>query len=209
MNKTEQDIETIEEITFNDYGNNAEIFWEKTKDHDVDQNYAAFLEPFKGRKSLDILDFGCGPGRDLIYFKSLGHNPVGLDGTKEFCQMAKDNSDCPILCQSFNDLKLEDNIFDGIFANASLFHVPSKNLSKVLKDLHNALRPNGILFTSNPRGDQEGWSTPERYGNFMQFDQSSNYLKDAGFEIIDHYYRPSGLERKDQKWLAMVNRALK
>lgn len=200
-------IEDIEEITFTDYGAKAEMFWERTKDHDVSQNYAAFLEPFEGRIGLDILDFGCGPGRDIAYFKSLGHNPVGLDGTAEFCQMARDMTDCPVFEQSFNELELEKHSFDGVFANASMFHVPSSNLHNVLTDLHSCLRPGGILFTSNPRGDEEGWQGPGRYGNFMQYDRSKEYLENAGFRLIDHYYRPPDLPRAEQKWLAMVSRA--
>ena len=202
-------IKNIENITFDDYGSNAVRFWDRTKDHDVTQNYAAFLAPFGKRVGLDILDFGCGPGRDLIYFKSLGHNPVGLDGTPEFCDMAREQSGCPVLLQSFNDLMLEKNNFDGIFANASMFHVPSDNLDKVLSDLHQALRPDGILFTSNPRGNEEGWSSPTRYGNFMQFDESLQYLERAGFDLVDHYFRPPNLPREEQKWLAMVSRARK
>ena len=202
-------IKNIEEITFNDYGSNADNFWERTKDHDVTQNYAAFLEPFEGRTGLDILDFGCGPGRDVAYFKSLGHNPVGLDGTPEFCEMVREMTGCEALLQSFNDLDLEENRFDGVFANASMFHVPSENLHKVLTDLHRAIRPGGILFTSNPRGDEEGWSTPTRYGNFMQLEASLNYLETAGYELVDHYYRPPNLPREEQKWLAMVSRVKK
>jgi len=202
-------INEIEEITFKDYGDKADNFWQRTKDHDVSQNYAAFLEPFEGRVGLDILDFGCGPGRDLMYFKSLGHVPVGLDGTEEFCDMARENSQCHVLHQSFNSLDLEDNSFDGIFANASIFHVPSHNLHKVMNDLWAALKPGGILFTSNPRGDEEGWSNPGRYGNFMQFEKSEAYLEAAGFTVVNHYYRPQGLPIEKQNWLAIVSRAVK
>lgn len=202
-------IKEIEKVTFSSYGQKAESFWENTKDHDVNQNYNAFLAPFNGKIGLDILDFGCGPGRDVLYFKSLGHNPVGLDGTLEFCEMARQQTGCPILHQSFNDLDLEENSFDGVFANASMFHVPSDNLDKVLKDLQISLRPGGILFTSNPRGDEEGWSSPERYGNFMQLDKSTEYLVNAGFKVLDHYYRPPGLPIEEQKWLAMVSQTTK
>ena len=202
-------IKEIEQITFTDYGAKASDFWENTKDHDVSQNYAAFLAPFDGKKDLDILDFGCGPGRDIAYFKSLGHNPVGLDGTSEFCHMARQMTGCPVLEQSFNDLDLAENSFDGVFANASMFHVPSNNLLKVLRDLHRTLRSGGILFTSNPRGDEEGWQGRSRYGNFMQYDKSKKYLEKAGFKELDHYYRPPDLPREKQKWLAMVSRAQK
>ncbi|MBL4603405.1 MAG: class I SAM-dependent methyltransferase [Emcibacteraceae bacterium] len=201
-----ENVKKIEKITFDDYNGKASKFWENTKDHDVSQNYTAFLAPFDGKKSLDILDFGCGPGRDILYFKSIGHNPVGLDGASEFCEMARKLTGCRVLEQSFNDLDLVENSFDGVFANASMFHVPRKNLAKVLKDLYKALRPNGILFTSNPRGDDDGWQRPGRYGNFMQYDQSLVYLEDAGFKIIDHYYRPPNLPRDQQNWLAMVSK---
>ncbi len=202
-------INNIDKITFDSYGNRAKTFWERTKDHDVTQNYDAFLKLFGDRKGLDVLDFGCGPGRDIAYFKSIGHNPVGLDGTREFCEMAREMTKQPVLQQTFNNLELEENSFDGVFANASMFHVPSENLHKVLTDLHRALRPNGVLFMSNPRGDEEGCATPERYGNFMQIDKSLEYLEKAGYRILDHYYRPPGLPREEQNWLAIVSIAIK
>ncbi len=55
------------------YDEHAEGFWQGTKDHDVTQNYQAFLSAMPKGRPLDILDFGCGPGRDLLYFKQLGH----------------------------------------------------------------------------------------------------------------------------------------
>ncbi len=70
--------------------------------------------------------------------------------------------------------------------NASLFHVPSLVLPKVLKQLHDALRVNGILFSSNPRGSGEGWSG-NRYGHYMEVEESRRYWEEAGFEIVDVY----------------------
>jgi SAM-dependent methyltransferase len=184
-------LDAIETVTLGYYDENAESFWEGTKDHDVAQNYAAFLAPFSDRKTLDILDLGCGPGRDVKYFQSLGHRPVGLDGSVEFCRMAR---------------QLQPQAFDGIFANASLFHVPGRELPKVLKELHSALRPAGILFSSDPRGNDEGWQG-QRYGHYMQLDASERYLAQAGFEVIHHYYRrPAGKPIHEQPWLAIVSR---
>jgi SAM-dependent methyltransferase len=200
---TEQ-LAEIEEITLSHYDVNAQSFWQGTKDHDVTQNYRALLSQFPAGHTLDILDFGCGPGRDLSYFKSLGHRPVGLDGSNTFCVMARANSGCQVLHQHFLSLSLPSHGFDGIFANASLFHVPSQELPRVLQDLHRALRPGGILFTSNPRGRTEGWSG-QRYGHFMEFDVSNMYLEAAGFRILDHYYRPSGVPCAAQPWLAIVS----
>ena len=207
MNQEISRLTEIEIITLSHYDQNADSFWHGTRDHDVTQNYAAFLAPFPSGKILDILDFGCGPGRDVKYFQSLGHRTVGLDGSKMFCTMARQYTQCEILQQNFLKLTLEQQAFDGIFANASLFHVPSQELPRVLTELHAALRPGGILFLSNPRGNQEGWNG-QRYGHYMQFQDSQVYLERAGFEILDHYYRPFGKPINEQPWLAIVSRKM-
>ena len=204
INNSHVDLEEIEKFTIAHYEDNAESFRVGTKDHDVSQNVAALLGALPKDKTLDILDFGCGPGRDMCVFKSLGHRPVGLDGSKEFCKMAQQLSDCPTLNQQFLKLELKDNNYDGIFANASLFHVPSQELPRVLRELHSALRKDGILFSSNPRGNAEGWQG-QRYGHYMEIEASETFLEQSGFRIIEHYYRPSGKPREQQPWLAIVS----
>lgn len=203
-----RDLNNIESATIRYYDMNAVSFWEGTKDHDVTQNFNAFLDACQPDKSLDILDLGCGPGRDMLHFKSLGHRPVGLDGSDVFCRMALNYTGCTVWHQSFLNLDLPKEGFDGIFANAALFHVPSQELSRVLKELNRALRHGGILFTSNPRGNKEGWNG-DRYGHYMEFNNYRVYLDEAGFEIIYHYYRPQGEPCHKQPWLAVVSGCLK
>ena len=197
-------LDDIERSTIDHYERNSESFWQGTRDHDVSQNIDAFLNALPKGKPLDILDLGCGPGRDMCTFKSFGHRPVGLDGSKAFCTMAYQNSGCPVLHQQFLNLELEQGSFDGVFANASLFHVPSQEIARVLRALHSALRPGGILFSSNPRGNGEGWQG-QRYGHYMEIEESKAYLDDSGFTVIDHYYRPAGLPREQQPWIAIVS----
>ena len=206
MERRNEELVEIETITLSHYNQNAQAFWSGTKDHDVTQNYAAFLAPFPKDKTLDILDLGCGPGRDVGYFKSLGHRPVGLDGSEAFCAMARAYTGCLILKQQFLSLELPRHAFDGIFANASLFHVPSQQLPRVLADLYAALKPGGILFLSNPRGNDEGWSG-QRYGHYMQVETSRLFLENAGFAVLDYYYRPLGKPNHEQPWLAIVAQA--
>jgi len=198
------DLVEIEKLNIAHYDENAESFRIGTKDHDVSQNIAALLDVLPKEKTLDILDFGCGPGRDMCVFKSMGHRPTGLDGSKEFCKMAVKQSGCPTLNQQFLKLELEENRYDGIFANASLFTVPSQELPRVLKELHSALRKDGILFSSNPRGNAEGWQG-QRYGHYMEFEASETFLHQSGFKIINHFYRPEGMPREHQPWLAIVS----
>ena len=199
----DQDLRNISHTTIGHYRVNAEAFYHGTIDHDVSQNYQALLEAIGRPAPLKILDFGCGPGRDLLYFKNQGHHPTGLDGCPEFCQMAKAYSGCPVLEQDFLALDLKAGFFDGVFANASLFHVPSSELGRVLSELNACLRPCGILFSSNPRGDVEGWDG-QRYGNYMEINTYERFLKNAGFAINHHYYRPPGQPRAQQPWLAVV-----
>lgn len=207
MEQKTKDLAQIESLTLSHYQHNAEAFWLGTKDHDVAQNYVAFLAALPKDQALDILDFGCGPGRDVHYFKSLGHRPVGLDGCEAFCMMARRHTDCKILHQNFLGLDLANLRFDGIFANASLFHIPRRELPCVLETLHAALRPGGILFASNPHGnDEEGWSG-KRFGHFMCVESIRRYLEDAGFTVLDHYYRPQGKPFHEQPWLAILAQA--
>ncbi len=193
----------VEKHTIAHYQSNAESFWTGTREHDVSQNIDAFLSALPANGSLDILDFGCGPGRDLCTFRSLGHSPVGLDGCAAFCQMAEKQSGCPTLHQQFLELDLGEGLFDGVFANASLFHIPGQELPRVLADLHRALRPDGILFSSNPRGEGEGWQG-QRYGHYIEFETYERYFNEAGFQVLDHYYRPAGQPREQQPWIAIV-----
>ncbi len=186
------------------YEGSADRFWEGTKDHDVTQNCAALLDGLEGAGPFTILDLGCGPGRDLAYFQSLGHEAVGLDGCAAFCRMARAYTGCEVLEQDFLALALEPARFDGIFANATLFHVPSRELPRVLGELRAALKPRGVLFSSNPHGDnQEGWSG-ERYGCHFDLPRWRQIVTDAGFQEIAHYYRPEGKPRREQPWLATV-----
>jgi SAM-dependent methyltransferase len=204
---TEQLAETSS-ITLGHYNQHANSFWEGTRDHDVSQNRDALLEHLQGEGPFRILDFGCGPGRDLQIFRDLGHEAIGLEGAERFVQLARQHSGCEVWHQDFLSLELPSEYFDGIFANAALFHVPSQELPRILRELWVTLKPDGVLFSSNPRGDnEEGWSG-ERYGVYYNLERWRELLLDAGFVEITHYYRPPGLPRAQQPWLASLWRKI-
>ena len=194
----------ITRATLEHYDSQAEDFWRGTRDHDVSQNMAALLKHLQGAPPFTILDFGCGPGRDLKAFVDLGHVAVGLEGSARFAAMARAYSGCEVLEQDFLKLDLPPARFDGVFANASLFHVPGLELPRVLRELHASLKPGGVLFSSNPRGaNEEGWNRG-RYGAYHDLEAWRRYLSAAGFAELDHYYRPPGLPREQQPWLASI-----
>jgi SAM-dependent methyltransferase len=198
------DLAHISGATLDHYDRQAESFWQATRDHDVRQNIDALLARIEGTPPFAVLDFGCGPGRDLRTFAELGHVATGLEGAPAFVAMARAHSGCDVLQQDFLHLRLPRQRFDGIYANASLFHVPTSELPRVLSELHAALKPRGVLFASNPHGDDvEGWNRG-RYGAYHAPATWSRFVTNAGFELIDEYFRPAGLPRADQPWLATV-----
>lgn len=208
MKLEKRDLDRIAALTLEHYNQRAQDFWEGTRGHDVSQNIAALLRHIEGEPPFAILDLGCGPGRDLKVFAGLGHVAVGLDGAERFAQMARENSGCEVLRQDLLALDLPPKRFDGVFANAVLFHVPSQELPRVLAALHATLKPGGVLFSSNPRGNnEEGWSRG-RYGAYHDLESWHRYMTLAGFAELEHYYRPPGLPRSQQPWLATVWRRL-
>ena len=204
MKLSPSDLEKISTLTLEHYNQRAEDFREGTSDHDVSQNIAALLRHIESAPPLTILDFGCGPGRDLKTFAALGHVPIGLEGAARFVEMARTDTGCEVWQQDFLRLDLPDARFDGVFANASLFHVPSEQLPTVLRQLHDTLKPGGVLFSSNPRGEnEEGWNRG-RYGRYHDLAAWRGWTTNAGFIELEHYYRPAGLPRAQQPWLASV-----
>jgi SAM-dependent methyltransferase len=210
MDKTgPEDLTRIAATTLAHYDARAAAFWEGTRDHDVRQNIDALLRHVRGAPPFRILDFGCGPGRDLAAFRALGHEAIGLDGSPALAALARKHSGCEVWEQDFLALDLPASHFDGIFANASLFHVPKSELARVLRALSAALKDDGVLFASNPRGsNEEGWNGG-RYGAYHDLEAWRAYVTGAGFTELEHYYRPPGLPRERQPWLATVWRKRK
>lgn len=201
---TLEELARLRQSTLAHYEQNAQAFWQGTKDHDVAQNTDALLAHLEGDDAHDILDLGCGPGRDLMTFRAAGHSAVGLDGSAAFVAMARTHSGCEVWHQDLLALELPERRFDGVFANAVLFHVPSQELPRVLRELRGTLRPGGALFTSNPRGPDVERGDGSRYGCYLTAETWCAYLTEAGFKELDRYYRPAGRPREEQPWLATV-----
>jgi len=162
------------------------------------------LRNIGGTPPFTILDLGCGPGRDLKAFTEMGHVAIGVEGASRLAAMARAHSGCEVWEQDLLALDLPGARFDGVFANAVLFHVPAQELARVLGELHATLKPGGILFSSNPRGDnEEGWNRG-RYGSYHDLAAWRRFASEAGFVEVEHYYRPEGLPREQQPWLATV-----
>ena len=153
------ELQELTRRTIGHYEFNSESYQIGTVDHDVSQNYKALLDSIEYEIPFKILDFGCGPRRNLRYFKSLDHIPTGIEGSETFVKVARTSIGCDVHHMNFINLDLPQFEYDGIFANATLFHVPRQEINRVMIELHETLKERGVLFCSNPRGNnQEGFS---------------------------------------------------
>jgi SAM-dependent methyltransferase len=112
MTQLLDDLAFITAKTLEHYNERAAEFWEGTRDHDVTQNIEALLRHIRGAPPLRILDFGCGPGRDLAAFRSLGHEPTGLEGSPPLAAMAREHTGCEVWEQDFLALTLPAGHFE-------------------------------------------------------------------------------------------------
>jgi SAM-dependent methyltransferase len=185
----------------------AEEYEAETRDRDMLADYRLFLRHLGAspkRGALDLLDLGCGPGRDLVHFARLGHRVVGVEGSTRFVERAREVSGCLVWQQDLLSLDLPPARFDGVFASASLFHVPPEALPHVLGAIRAALRPDGIFFSLNPRGhDEQGWLGP-RFCFYPRVATWSRIVRAAGFHRLACAYRPPGVPRAQQVWVSTV-----
>ena len=140
-----------ENTNINWYNQHAEDFILRSAQDDMSWPYSDFLSALT-QTPAKILDLGCGPGRDLVYFKNKGYQVEGLDASETFCQHAEKISHARIIHQKFSELNLEPESYDGIFANAVLMHIEPKDREAFLKEIFCALRTNGIFYAHFPKG---------------------------------------------------------
>jgi SAM-dependent methyltransferase len=147
-------------LTLDYYEQNAEAFDHRTREIDLSPLYEEFL-PLLPAGGF-ILDAGCGTGRDSAAFLKRGFRVLAMDASKAMVERAAQRIRQPVLHISFAQMQF-DNEFDGIWASASLLHVPKREMPQVFQDLHDALVARGILHASFRRGEGEGF----REGRFF------------------------------------------
>ena len=187
------------------YNTNAHRFTSDTLNvefSNIQDSFLAQLPP-----GALILDFGCGSGRDSRYFLQKGYRVEACDGSEEMVKASTRNAGIPVKKMLFSELN-EENRYDGIFACASILHVPSKELPDILTRMKRAVKPGGILYISFKYGTFEGI----RNGRYFtdQTEESLQVILDkvGGLEIIRTGItgdaRPG---REDEKWLNVLLRA--
>ena len=185
------------------YNENAKKYFDKTINVDMRKQYEMFLKYIKdGGK---ILDFGCGSGRDSLYFHNLGYEVYPIDGSIEMCKLAHQYTSLPVKCINFNELS-DIDFYDGIWACSTILHVPRKELLSVLIKLRDSLKQDGYMYTSFTDGyDKEENKEDGRYFNDLSKDKFISLSSAAGFEIIDQSTNKSlVLSHKDVYWSSYI-----
>ena len=187
----------------NYYDENAKEFFDGTVDADMSSHHDKFLKLMPENGS--ILDAGCGSGRDAKIFKDLCFQVSAIDGSLEMCRLASEFSGVDVKHMQFQEINFV-NEFDGIWASASLLHVPSDELDLVLGNLKTALKENGILYASFKYGDFEG-ERNGRYFNDLTESAAIEIFEKNEFNVIETWITSDSRKgREDEKWTNILVR---
>lgn len=183
------------------YNENASSFFEGTVGEDMSENYKAFLERLP--QDAHILDAGCGSGRDSLAFKEMGYQVTAIDASEELCKLAAEYIRQEVRNIRFEELDYE-NAFDGIWACASLLHVPSVELPQVIEKLAKASKEDGVMYASFKYGDFEG----ERNGRYfydLTEEKAEELFTVGGLKVVKMWITGDVREgRGDEKWLNLI-----
>lgn len=189
--------------TLNYYDQNADIFVQGTVSVDFKETQDKFLQALSGK---NILDFGCGSGRDTKYFMESGLDVTAIDGSQKLCKRASEYTGIQVKHMMFQDLD-EVDCYDGIWACSSILHLPKDELKAVFNKMGRALKPNGIIYTSFKYGDFEG----ERNGRFFtdfNLEIFKDFIKDVKDILIEEAWITGDVRpgREEEKWLNLLLR---
>ena len=190
--------------TINYYNQNAENFIANTQNADMHPTQERFLRLLDANTS--ILDFGCGSGRDTKYFLEKGYQVTATDGSAELCRLASEFTGIKVKEMLFQELDAM-NQYDGIWACSSILHLPKKELLPVIQKMCEALKDNGIIYTSFKYGDFEGERNGRYFTDFTEKTFREVIEKVPELTIEEHWItsdvRPG---RGEEKWLNLLLR---
>ena len=190
--------------TINYYNQNAENFIANTQNADMHPTQERFLRLLDANTS--ILDFGCGSGRDTKYFLEKGYRVTATDGSSELCRLASEFTGIKVKEMLFQELDAI-NQYDGIWACSSILHLPKKELLPVIQKMCEALKDNGIIYTSFQYGDFEGERNGRYFTDFTEKTFREVVEKIPELTIEEHWItsdvRPG---RGEEKWLNLILR---
>ena len=186
------------------YNQNADMFAQGTRlvDFTIVQERFRKMLPVGSR----ILDFGCGSGRDTKYFLEKGYQVAATDGSAELCRLAGSFTGIRVKEMLFQELD-EIGVYDGIWACSSILHLPKQELLPVIQKMCNALKDNGVIYTSFKYSNFEGERNGRYFTDFME-DTFGKFIKVIPELTVEEQWitldvRPG---RGEEKWLNLILR---
>lgn len=187
--------------TISYYDKNAAEFCKNTIDADMSFCRDKFLKYLKDGDA--ILDAGCGSGRDSLVFKQLGYHVTAMDASPKICQEAEKVLGQKVLCKTFEELD-DENVYDGVWACASLLHVPKERMGEVLYRLKRTLKDGGILYASFKYGEEEK-IVNGRLFNYYNEQSLRTLMCENGFDVLELFVTQDVREdRHEEKWVNVV-----
>ena len=180
------------------YNDNAEDYFNYTVDVDMSEHYKRFLKYLPD--NAYILDVGCGSGRDSMFFKSVGYRVKAIDGSEKLCELASAYLGEKVENKWFMEVDYTD-LFDGIWANASLLHAERNTIDLVIEKLRKALKEKGIIYASFKYGDGDRVQGDRYYND--QNEETIKYLfKD--FIVKELWKSDDKIPGRDEKWINII-----
>lgn len=180
------------------YNQNATEIFENTVDIDMQELCDKFLEMLPEGGS--ILDLGCGSGRDSAYFISHGYDVTAMDGSRELCELAGIHIGQDVLHLSFSEIDF-NQVFDGIWANASLLHVPSREINGIMEKIIRSLKPGGVLYMSFKYGEEEGIKDGRYFTYYRTKTLKEMIAKYASIELVEIRKKQDMDADMDTQWI--------
>lgn len=188
--------------TLNYYNQCAEAYNETTLNIEFDSKREMLLKYLQ--PNAHILDLGCGSGRDSKGFLQKGYKVTAVDGSKELCKIASKNIGQDVICQLFNELDAV-NEFDGVWACASLLHLPTNELKQTLKRVEKALKKDGYFYASFKYGDFEGERDGRYFNDFTEVSFSTLLKEFPNLELQEVEVTTDVIPgRKNVSWLNVI-----
>lgn len=183
------------------YNENAAEYFDSTIDLDMQGYLDRFLEFLPEGGS--VLDLGCGSGRDSAYFISMGYDVTALDGSEEMCSLAGVHIGKDVLHMTFDEMDFEE-VFDGVWANASLLHVPRKDMDGILYKIIRSLKQDGVLYMTFRYGDFEGEQNKRYFTYYRTRDLKELIAQFPELEVIEIKKYNDIREDRDLVWLHVI-----
>ena len=186
------------------YNHNAEHYIHDTRNVEFSKMQERFLD--KLHSGASILDFGCGSGRDAKYFIEHGFIVDAMDGSTELCVKASELVGIEVKCMQFLELE-ENEKYDGIWACASILHLPKTELKIVIEKMSRALKLKGVIYASFKYGDFEGERNGRYFTDFTE-EVFSGFIKEFLGLTIEELWSTEDVRigRGEEKWLNIILR---